>query len=272
MTLSIAIAQINATVGDIAGNAAKIIDFAHRAKALGADVMVTPELALCGYPPEDLLLREDFYAACAAEMKSLTDKLPAMPVIVGHPLEEDGKRFNAATVIADGELQAIYRKHRLPNARVFDEKRYFEGGDAPCVVTIKGVRCGINICADIWEEGAAELSRQAGAELLLVLNASPCHLDKTRERVQVLADRVEATGMPAIYCNLVGGQDELVFDGDSFALDADKNVCMRLPQFEEALGIVDVELADDRRDVRIADTVERLQQSEALQCAESVRR
>ena len=240
MPLKIAIAQINATVGDIAGNAAKIIDFAHRAKALGADVMVTPELALCGYPPEDLLLREDFYAACAAEMKSLTDKLPAMPVIVGHPLEEDGKRFNAATVIADGELQATYRKHRLPNARVFDEKRYFEGGDAPCVVTIKGVRCGINICEDVWQPGAADQAREAGAELLFVLNASPYHMGKQSLRADILRERVRATGVPMVYVNLVGGQDELVFDGASFAMDAAGELGCQLAKFEEALEIVEI--------------------------------
>ena len=240
MPLKIAIAQINATVGDIAGNAAKILDFARRAEALGADVMVTPELALCGYPPEDLLLREDFYAACAAEMKSLADKLPAMPVIVGHPLEEGGKRFNAATLIDSGRLQATYRKHRLPNARVFDEKRYFEGGDAPCVVTIKGVPCGINICEDVWQPGAADQAHEAGAKLVFVLNASPYHMGKQSLRADILRERVRATGVPMVYVNLVGGQDELVFDGASFAMDATGEVRCQLPKFDEALEVVEV--------------------------------
>src|SRR5574343_85777 len=239
--LRIAVAQFNATVGDLTGNVERILQCAAEAKARGAHVLLTPELALCGYPPEDLLLRPDFYRACNRALDDLASRLDGIAVIVGHPEEHDGACYNAATVIEKGQRIATYRKMRLPNYEVFDEKRYFEQGSAPCVVTLNGVCCGINICADIWEEGAAELARQAGAELLLVLNASPCHLDKTRERVQVLADRVEATGMPAIYCNLVGGQDELVFDGDSFALDAGKNVCMRLPQFEEALGIVDFE-------------------------------
>lgn len=239
--LRIAVAQFNATVGDLTGNVERIIQCAAQAKARGAHVLLTPELALCGYPPEDLLLRPDFYRANNRALDDLASRLDGIAVIVGHPEEHDGTCHNAATVIENGQRTATYRKMRLPNYEVFDEKRYFEPGTEPCVVTLNGVRCGINICADIWEEGAAELAHKAGAELLLVLNASPCHLDKTRERVQVLADRVEATGIPAIYCNLVGGQDELVFDGDSFALDAGKKVCMRLPQFEEALGIVDFE-------------------------------
>ena len=237
--LRIAVAQFNATVGDLTGNVERIIQCATEAKARGAHVLLTPELALCGYPPEDLLLRPDFYRACNRALDDLASRIDGIAVIVGYPEERDGTCYNAATVIENGQRTAIYRKMRLPNYEVFDEKRYFEQGTEPCVVTLNGVRCGINICADIWEAGAAELAHRAGAELLLVLNASPCHLDKTRERVQVLADRVEATGIPAIYCNLVGGQDELVFDGDSFALNPDKSVCMRLPQFEEALGIVD---------------------------------
>src|SRR5574343_466362 len=237
--LRVAVAQFNATVGDLTGNVERIIQCAVDARARGAHVLLTPELALCGYPPEDLLLRPDFYRACNRVLDDLASRVDGIAVIVGHPEEHDGACHNAATVIENGQRTATYRKMRLPNYEVFDEKRYFEAGNEACVVTLSGVRCGINICADIWEEGAAELAHQAGAELLLVLNASPCHLDKTQERVQVLADRVAATAIPAVYCNLVGGQDELVFDGDSFALSADRAVCMRLPQFEEALGIVD---------------------------------
>ena len=237
--LRIAVAQFNATVGDLTGNVERILQCAAAAKARGAHVLLTPELALCGYPPEDLLLRPDFYRACARALDELAARADGLALIVGHPEEQDGHCYNAATVIENGQKKAVYRKMRLPNYEVFDEKRYFEAGKEACVVTLQGVRCGINICADIWEAGAAEAAQQAGAELLLVLNASPCHLDKTQERVQVLGDRVAATGIPAIYCNLVGGQDELVFDGDSFALNVDRQVCMRLPQFEEALGIVD---------------------------------
>ena len=159
--------------------------------------------------------------------------------MVGHPEEHEGCCYNAATVIENGSLRATYRKNRLPNYDVFDEKRYFTAGDQPLVLDLAGVRCGINICADIWEPGAAESAAAAGAELLLVLNASPLHLEKHRQRVHVLRERVAATGMAAVYCNLVGGQDELVFDGASFALDARGECRMRLPQFDETLGIVD---------------------------------
>lgn len=241
--LRIAVAQFNAIVGDLTGNVERIIACAVAAKARGAQVMLTPELALCGYPPEDLLLRPDFYRACSRALDDLAGHLdetaPGLAVVVGHPEEHGGHRFNAATVIENGLKKAVYRKMRLPNYEVFDEKRYFDAGSEACVVTLGGVRCGINICADIWEAGSAELAHEAGAELLLVLNASPCHLEKHQQRAQVLGERIAATGIPAIYANLVGGQDELVFDGASFALDAKGNCRMRLPSFEEALGIVD---------------------------------
>jgi NAD+ synthase/NAD+ synthase (glutamine-hydrolysing) len=241
--LRIAVAQFNATVGDLTGNVERIIACAAAAKARGAQVLLTPELALCGYPPEDLLLRPDFYRACSRALDDLARRIeesaPGLAAVVGHPEEHAGRRFNAATVIENGQKKAVYRKMRLPNYEVFDEKRYFEAGSEACVVMLGGVRFGINICADIWEAGAAELSREAGAELLLVLNASPCHLEKHQQRAQVLGERIAATGIPAIYANLVGGQDELVFDGASFALDAHGNCRMRLPSFEEALGIVD---------------------------------
>ena len=160
-------------------------------------------------------------------------------LIVGFPEEHEGRRYNAAAVIENGRINAVYRKTRLPNYDVFDEKRYFDSGSEPCVVTLGGVRCGINICADVWEAGAAERAADAGAELLLVLNASPCHLEKHQQRVEVMRERIAATGIPLIYANLVGGQDELVFDGASFALDAEGVCRMRLPQFVEALGVVE---------------------------------
>ena len=250
--LRIAVAQFNATVGDLTGNVERIIACAAEAKARGAQVLLTPELALCGYPPEDLLLRPDFYRACSRALDDLAGRVegiaPRLAIVVGHPEEHAGRRYNAATVIENGQKKAVYRKIRLPNYEVFDEKRYFDAGSEACVVTLGGVRCGINICADIWETGAAELAHAAGAELLLVLNASPCHLEKHQQRAQVLGERIAATGIPAIYANLVGGQDELVFDGASFALDAQGNCRMRLPQFAEALGIVDYDAGRLRSD------------------------
>ena len=231
---------MNAVVGDIVGNSARILEFARRAKELGADVMLTPELALCGYPPEDLLLRQDFYDACADELTSLAREIPDFSVIVGHPLEEDGRCFNAATLISNGGLAATYRKQRLPNYEVFDEERYFEPSDVPCVVDIKGVRCGINICADVWEAGTADQAKEAGAEILLVLNASPYHIGKQALRAEVLRERIETTRLPVVYANLVGGQDELVFDGGSFVLDSRGEVRCQLPKFEEALEVVEI--------------------------------
>jgi len=237
--MRIAVAQFNATVGDLTGNVERILKCAAQAKACGAQVLLTPELSLCGYPPEDLLLRPDFYRACRQALDDLARRVEDIVLVVGYPEESEGHCYNAAMVIENGQKKAVYRKIRLPNYEVFDEQRYFEAGSEACVVTIGGVHCGINICADIWESGAFELACTAGAELMLVLNASPCHLEKHQQRAQVLGERIEATGVPAVYANLVGGQDELVFDGASFALDARKVCQMRLPQFEEALGIVD---------------------------------
>jgi NAD+ synthase/NAD+ synthase (glutamine-hydrolysing) len=237
--LRIAVAQINCLVGDLAGNARRILDTARRARQLGADVMLTPELALCGYPPEDLLLRPDFYRASARELRALAEAVHGIRLIVGHPHEQDGERFNAASLIEHGTILATYRKHRLPNYEVFDEERYFSPGTDPCVVDIKGVRCGINICADVWEEGAAEAARSAGADLLLVLNASPYHMNKQATRYEVLRSRIEDTDIPVVYANLVGGQDELVFDGASFAMNGHGELVCQSPAFVESLEVID---------------------------------
>ena len=236
--LRIAIAQFNATVGDLAGNAARILDLAQRARGAGAQVLLTPELALCGYPPEDLLMRPDFYRACAAQVAELAAKLP-LPVVLGYPEEAHGKRYNAAALLEGGAIRASYRKHRLPNYEVFDEERYFDAGHAPCVIELGGVRCGLAICADVWESGAAEASALAGAELMLTLNASPFHMNKQARRYEVLRDRVAATGIPMVYANLVGGQDELVFDGASFALDGQGRLTHQSPAFVESLEFID---------------------------------
>jgi NAD+ synthetase len=238
-SVRIALAQINSTVGDFDGNTRRIAEFAGRARAAGAHLMVTPELALCGYPPEDLLLRPDFYRACARTLAELAGRIEGIAVVVGHPEAYQGDFFNAASLLRDGRIVATYRKHRLPNYEVFDEQRYFAAGFEPCVVEANGVQCGINICADVWEPGAADAARQAGADLLLVLNASPFHLNKQAARYEVLRERIAATGMPVLYANLVGGQDELVFDGASFALDRDGRLTHQLPQFAEALEVVE---------------------------------
>ena len=236
--LRVAVAQFNAHVGDLAGNVKRILEFAARARDGGADVLLTPELALAGYPPEDLLMRPDFYRACAAQLEALVRAAP-LPMVIGYPEASAGERYNSAALVADGRVKAVYRKHRLPNYEVFDEERYFAAGRAPCVVELNGVRCGLAICADVWEPGAAEAAALAGAELMLTLNASPFHMNKQARRYEVLRDRVAATGKPVIYANLVGGQDELVFDGASFAMDGQGRLTHQLPAFVEALAFSD---------------------------------
>ncbi len=238
--MKIAIAQINCTVGDISGNAAKILQYATEARHAGASLLLTPELALSGYPPEDLLLREDFNQACAAALKNLAAGIEGIAVLVGHPVMQDGLCYNAASLIENGALQATYHKHILPNYSVFDEVRYFTAGSEPLVFTHDGVRLGVLICADIWEPGPAAKARQAGAEMLLALNASPFHIEKQSERYEVARARVRETGLPLIYANLVGGQDELVFDGASFVLNSVGNLTQQLVEYEESLGLVEV--------------------------------
>src|SRR5512135_3213390 len=237
--MKIAIAQINCTVGDLEGNAAKILDYAERAKAAGAQVLLTPELGLTGYPPEDLLLRDDFYRACDESLAGLTRQISGITLVVGHPRKIEEQRYNAASVIREGRVVATYHKQRLPNYTVFDEARYFTPGEEACVVEVDGVKLGINICADVWETGASILARQADADILLVLNASPFHIDKQALRYEVVRGRIGETGIPMVYANLVGGQDELVFDGASFVMDRTGNLTQQLPPFQEMLAVVD---------------------------------
>ncbi|MCF8198361.1 MAG: NAD+ synthase [Sulfuritalea sp.] len=236
--LRIAVAQFNAHVGDLAGNAARIMEFAARARDGGADVMLTPELGLCGYPPEDLLLRPDFYRACAVQLEALARQAP-LPMVIGYPEASDGEFFNAAALLSEGRVAANYRKRRLPSYEVFNEERYFAEGHKACLVELNGVQCGLAICADLWGPGAAEAAVQSGAELMLTLNASPFHANKQVRRYEVLRQRLAVTGIPVIYANLVGGQDELVFDGASFAMDGQGRLTHQLPAFVEALEFID---------------------------------
>jgi NAD+ synthetase len=252
--VKVAISQFNCVLGDLPGNAASILRHAVRAKAGGAALMLTPELALCGYPPEDLLLRDGFYRDCAVALESLAvelGRLGGVDAVVGHPHQAGGKRYNAASLLRGGRVAATYCKHALPNYTVFDEQRYFSAGEQACVFELAGTRFGINICEDTWGAkgagwagvrldagpGAPQAARQAGADVLLVLNASPYHVRKQETRLDVMRGRVAETGMPLVYANMVGGQDELVFDGGSFALDAEGRVACRLPAFEEALSV-----------------------------------
>lgn len=236
--MKVAIAQMNCTVGDLSGNTAKIIDYATRAKAAGASLLITPELALSGYPPEDLLLRDDFNQACDKALHSLAQSLPDITVVVGHPQKRHSHCYNAASVLEKGRVVATYHKHALPNHSVFDEVRYFSKGKEALVFTHEGVRLGVLICADVWEESPAAIAKKAGAEVLIALNASPYHMDKQEERHEVLRKRVTETQLPVVYVNLVGGQDELVFDGASFVMNKQGQVTQQLPAFQECLSFV----------------------------------
>lgn len=238
--MKIAIAQLNVTVGDLDGNVGKIIDAATRARAAGAGLLLTTELALSGYPPEDLLLRDDFFRACDAAFRRLLDEVKGITLVLGHPHQTGGRRYNAASVLREGKVLATYLKRTLPNYTVFDEERYFDSGNAPCVFEHEGLRVGINICADVWEEPAAKAAREAGAQLLLVLNASPYHVNKQLTRYEVVRERIGKTGMAVVYANQVGGQDELVFDGASFAVDGNGDLTHQFPAFEEVLGLIEV--------------------------------
>lgn len=236
----IAIAQFNATVGDIKGNAEKIIALAAQAKQHGACLIVTPELGLCGYPPEDLLFRQDFIQANQKALSQIAKSSFGISVIVGHPDKKNGLLFNAASVLQDGKIVSTYHKQVLPNYSVFDEKRYFDAGDEPLVFSIDGVKYGLMICADVWEPAPAIQAKKAGAEFLISINASPYRMEKLDTRYQVLKDRVKETGLPMLYANLVGGQDELVFDGASFVLDSKGKVTHQLPSFVEDLSYVEL--------------------------------
>ncbi|MFZ3088438.1 MAG: NAD+ synthase [Methylotenera sp.] len=241
--MKIAIAQINCIVGDLTGNAKKIIASVGQAQAQGATLVVTPELSLCGYPPEDLLLRADFLDACNEALNALAAKLSGITVIVGHPHQVNDACFNAASVLQDGKVFATYHKHALPNYAVFDEKRYFTAGSDALVFEHEGIKLGVLICADVWESAPALLAKAAGAELLIALNASPFHMEKQFTRMEKLRQRVTDTRLPIIYTNMVGGQDELVFDGASFVLNANGDLTHELPAFESALEIINFEHA-----------------------------
>ncbi|MFP3503217.1 NAD+ synthase [Burkholderia sp. SIMBA_062] len=277
MKTRLALAQINVTVGDFAGNVARIVAAARAAHNDGAQLMVAPELALSGYPPEDLLLRPAFYAAAAAALDTLADALrpfDGLAVLVGHPLRGPGRgpgsgagsdpgddarapavdgnanrpiergvppadTYNAVSLIVGGQIAGTYRKQDLPNADVFDEKRYFATDAQPLVFELNGVKFGVIICEDAWHASAAQIAKAAGAQVLLIPNGSPYHMNKEALRIDILRARIRETGLPMVYVNLVGGQDELVFDGGSFVLDAQGALVAKMPQFDEGHAIVE---------------------------------
>ena len=242
----IALAQINPLLGDLAGNAQLIYKAALEAYTLGAKLVVTPELSLTGYPPEDLLLRPAFIEAAEHELTLLMQKLGQhrdLTVIVGHPKQTPAGLQNFASVLQNGKVIAGYAKQELPNHEVFDEVRYFVPGNQACVFESEGIRYGIILCEDAWHTGPAQQAYTAGAQVLLVPNASPYHLKKEALRIEVLRQHIALTKMPLVYVNAVGGQDELVFDGGSFALNSKGEVVMAMPQFEVGLGTVEINAA-----------------------------
>ena len=241
--MKICMAQVNTFVGDLAGNCERVIAVCKEASAREPDgVVVFPELTLTGYPPEDLLLRPGLPAQVDRLLQSLCNELPpTLWVIIGYPRQSERGLHNSAGVIHGGQIVAEYHKQALPNYQVFDEVRYFVPGHEPCVLEIEGHRVGITICEDIWTPEPTARAAAAGAQLLINLNASPFHRGKRAQREQLVAQRARDHGLPVVYVNQVGGQDELVFDGASFATHADGTVAVAAPEFEEALCWLDCE-------------------------------
>jgi NAD+ synthase (glutamine-hydrolysing) len=246
-TIKLALCQYDFFVGDIEGNCRRILAAAATARAEGADMLVCPELALTGYPPEDLLFHSGFRRQVDRSLKALCAATPGIDLLVGYPEYEAGDIYNAAALLRGGRIFALHRKQCLPNYRVFDEKRYFRAGVAPTLIDVNGVRAALLVCEDLWEEEPALQALAAGASLLIVINASPYSIGKIEERERVARARVAATGLSLVYLNLVGGQDELVFDGQSFVMDARGQVTTRLAAFTEQLHLVTLEVAPGGR-------------------------
>jgi len=236
VSLTIQIAQLNFLVGDIEGNAQRIIEAAQLSHA---HIIVFPELALTGYPPEDLLLRDDFMRRVERALEHIRSSVRGIHLVFGYPRRAEGGLYNMAGVMRDGELIAEYRKQRLPNYSVFDEKRYFTPGDCAVNFSLQGTTIGLTVCEDIWTPEPIAMARQAGTQLLLNLNASPFHTGKVPEREELVQKRARDNGFPIVYVNLVGGQDELVFDGGSFVVDAQGTLTQRLPFCQEVMEMVE---------------------------------
>ncbi|HEY2678868.1 MAG TPA: NAD+ synthase [Steroidobacteraceae bacterium] len=237
-------AQLNLVVGDVDGNTSRIVAAADEARdRYRADIVMVPELAVSGYPPEDLLFHSGMRLQVARSLARLTEEVRGITLIAGYPEYVGGTIFNSAIVIRDGAVLANHRKACLPNYRVFDEKRYFTPGTDATIIELHGIKAGVLVCEDAWEPSPAGRARRDGAQVLLVINASPYEVDKQTQREQlVVRERVRETGLPMVFVNLIGGQDELVFDGNSFVMDAQGAVTQRAPAFTEGLYVVDLAL------------------------------
>jgi NAD+ synthase (glutamine-hydrolysing) len=245
-SFKIALAQLNLLVGDVHGNATRVIATTRRARTeFNADLVVFPELTLSGYPPEDLLFHRGFRRQIELGLERVRQEVQDASVVLGFPEYTRAGIYNSAALISGGAIAAIHRKAELPNYKVFDEKRYFQPGAQPTVADRQGFRVGLLVCEDIWEPESTQLARSDGAELLVVINASPYELHKQREREDIARIRARDVGLPLVYVNIMGAQDELVFEGNSFVMDAEGKVVMRAPAYEE--GIYPVEFVRQAR-------------------------
>jgi len=245
--VKIGLAQINTRVGAIDANTRKVLDYAERARSMGCDLVLFPELTLCGYPPEDLLLHRGLRSRVEAAFARVRNEILGIAAYVGYPEYEGDAIYNSAALLRDGKVLANHRKVALPNYAVFDEKRYFQPGQGATVVDLDGLKLGLIICEDVWVPEPCRAPAAAGAEVILVINGSPFHRTQQQVREQVLAARAQENALPLVYVNMVGGQDELVFDGGSVVVDAGGRVQFRAPPFTEGLYVVELERGRDGR-------------------------
>ena len=252
-TLRIALAQLNIPVGDVDGNIERVIQASRDARdRLSADLVMFPELTLTGYPPEDLLFHAGVRRQVAEGLERVSHEVTGVTAIVGYPEYVDGSIYNACVALRDGQTLLNYRKRELPNYKVFDEKRYFKAGNATGIFDLKGIRIATLICEDIWQPGPALAAKTEGAQLLVVINGSPYSLNYQQRREAVVRERIAEVGLPVVYLNLLGGQDELVFDGNSFVMNAQGEVVQRMPPFTQGLFPVDIDLVAGRAEPRAA--------------------
>jgi len=238
--MKIALAQINSFVGDIENNSNLIIKHAKEASIRGAELFITPELSICGYPPEDLVLREDFLDACSKALKKIAKAMPSIKMIVGHPLKKGSKIYNAASLLFNGKIQGTYFKQTLPNYGVFDENRYFEPGEKEFIFTHKGLKIGLLICEDAWSVSPGKLLKKKSVDGIIVINASPYEIEKSDTRIKVIAKLAQETKSTVIYLNAIGGQDELIFDGGSFVVNKDAKLLHQSSFFKEETAVISI--------------------------------
>ena len=267
--IQIALAQINLCVGDIKGNTILIIENILQAKEqLHADIIIFPELAITSYPPEDLLLRPALHLQIKKSLKDICNAVHGIDVIIGYPLLSEGKLYNSCSLLREGAIKETYHKQLLPNYGVFDEKRYFEPGDETILFDLCGIPTALSICEDIWEDSPCQKAKDAGAKLIININASPYHSEKAAMREELLKSRALESGLDIIYTNLIGGQDELVFDGDSMAVNNRGKIVFRAPQFAEDLYLVRYsETHDEKFSVADGYTYSALSENESIYTA-----